>query len=95
MYYDMAEALLSNHMREVWLTYLKVKPEDGTWAGMKSYMGVHYSALDKTVEARKKLEETKLQECTEKAWQTYCNARAAHISDMGFATQRRLTDSEI
>ena len=95
MYYDMAEALLSNHMREVWLTYLKVKPEDGTWAGMKAYMGVHYAALDKTVEARKKFEDTKLQESTEKAWQTYCNAQASHISDMGSATQRRLTDSGI
>ena len=58
-------------------------------------MAVHYSALDKTVEARKKFDKTKLQECAEKAWQTYCNAQAAHISDMGFATQRRLTDSEI
>ena len=60
MYYDMAIALLSNHMREVWLTYLKVKPVDSTWAGLDAYMGIHYATQDKTVNAEKHFEEPKL-----------------------------------
>ena len=82
MYYEMAEALLSTQMREVWLTYLKVKPKHNTWAGMDSYMGIHYAALDKTVDAEKKFEETKLQVGTEKAWQAYVNAQTEQIADM-------------
>ena len=93
LYYDMAEALLSNNMREVWQRYLQVRPEDGTWAGMKSYMSVHYAALDKSAEAKEKFEKLKLQESTEKSWQEYCNAQAAHIADMGPVAKRKLTDS--
>ena len=95
MYYDMAIALLSDHMREVWLTYLEVKPEDSTWEGLNSYMGVNYAALDKTVDAEQKFEETKLQVGTEKAWQTYANAQAGHIADMGAAAERTMTDRGI
>ena len=93
MYYDMAEALLSNHMREVWLTYLKVKPEDSTWAGVDAYMGIHYATLDKTVDAEKMFDETKLQAGIEKAWRTYANAQARHIADMGASAKRTLTDT--
>ena len=91
----MAEALLSTHMREVWLTYLKVKPEDNTWAGMDSYMGIHYAALDKTADAEQKFEDTKLQEGTEKAWQTYVNAQTEQIADMGASSERTMTDKGI
>ena len=93
MYYDMAEALLSNNMREVWLTYLKVKPGDSTWEGLNSYMGTHYAALDKTVDAEQDFEDTKLLVGTEKAWQTYANAQAGHIADMGASAQRTWTDT--
>ena len=97
MYYDMALALLSNHMREVWLTYLKVKPEDSTWAGLDAYMGIHYATQDKTVDAaasaEKQFEETKLQVATEKAWQTYSNAQEGHIADMGVSSERTRTDT--
>ena len=92
MYYDMALALLSNHMREVWLTYLKVKPEDSTWEGLDAYMGIHYATQDKTVDAEKHFEETKLQVATEKAWQTYSNAQGGHIADMGVSSERTRTD---
>ena len=95
MYYEMAEALLSTQMREVWLTYLKVKPEDNTWAGMDSYMGIHYAALDKTVDAEKNFEETKLQVGTEKAWQAYVNAQTEQIADMGASSDRLATDKGI
>ncbi len=67
MYHHMAEALLSTHMREVWLTYLRVKPEDNTWAGLDTYMGIHYAALDKTVDAKSSLRE-----------QSCCMARSRH-----------------
>ena len=95
MYYHMAEALLSTHMREVWLTYLRVKPEDNTWAGLDTYMGIHYAALDKTVDAEKQFEGTKLLHGTEQAWQTYANAQAAHIADMGSSSERTRTDRGI
>ncbi len=95
MYYHMAEALLSTHMREVWLTYLRVKPEDNTWAGLDAYMGIHYAALDKTVDAEKQFEGTKLLHGTEQAWQTYANAQAAHIADMGSSSERTRTDRGI
>ena len=87
-------AMFNNEMREVWLTYLKVKPGDNTWAGMDSYMGIHYVALDKTVEEGKKFGETVLQNGTEMAWQTYCNAQAGHIAGMG-TTKRKMTDDGI
>ena len=92
MYYAMAMALLSTHMREVWLAYLKVKPEDSTWAGLDAYMGIHYAMLDKTVDAEKQFEETKLLVATEKAWQTYSNAQGGHIADMGASSDRAKTD---
>ena len=95
MYYDIAQALLSTPMREAWLTYLKVRPQDAIWAGMEAYMGAHYAALDKSVDAVKKLEETKLECATEKAWQTYSIAQAGHVADMGSATERKLTDAGI
>ena len=86
-------ALLSNHMREVWLTYLKVKPGDSTWEGLDAYMGIHYATQDKTVDAEKHFEETKLQVATEKAWQTYDPMRkAGHIADMGVSSERTRTD---
>ena len=58
-------------------------------------MGIHYAALDKTVNAEKQFEDTKLQQGTEKAWQTCANAHAAHIADiadMGFSSERTRTD---
>ena len=61
-YYIMAEALLSQHMREVWLAYLRVKPEDNTWAGMDAYMGVHYSTMDKAQASPQAVRECKAAE---------------------------------
>ena len=65
--YASMPAMLSSQMRDVWLRYLRVEPQQATWAGMDVYMGVHYAALDKTAEAEKKFEKDTLQHDTEKA----------------------------
>ena len=58
-------------------------------------MGIHYAAQDKTVDAEKHFEKTKLQDGTEKAWQTYANAQTGHIADLGATAERTLTDRGI
>ncbi|CAK0733108.1 hypothetical protein CVIRNUC_000227 [Coccomyxa viridis] len=88
----MTMALLSNHMREVWLTYLKVKPEDSTWTGMDAYTGIHHATLDKTVDAEKLYKEPKLQVATDKAWQIDSNAQGGDMADMGASSERIRTD---
>ena len=43
-------------MKEVWLTYLKVKPEDSTWAKAWTYTWEsHHAALDKTVDVEEEV----------------------------------------
>jgi len=57
-------------------------------------MGIHYAALDKMIDPEKHFEE---ESCcmVQKAWQTYANAQAAHIADMGSSSERTRTDKGI
>lgn len=56
---------------------------------------MHYAALDKIVDAEKKVEETKLQVGAGKAWQPYANAQAKQIADMGASSDRLATNEGI
>ena len=91
-YYPVTEALLSDQMRDTWLRYLRVEPQQAAWTGLDTYMGIHYAALDKTAEAKKKIEKNRLQHDTEKAWQVYANQQMAYVTEMGNPTERSKTD---
>ena len=91
-YYAMALSLLSQPMRDVWLAYLAICPQENSWTFLDNYMGIHYAAMDKSAEAEKRFERARLHVSTEKAWQAYANAQAAHIAEMGASIDRTKTD---
>jgi len=91
-YYAMSLSLLSQPMRDVWLAYLAICPQENSWAFLDNYMGIHYAAMDKSAEAEKRFERAKLHVSTEKAWQSYANAQESHISEMGSPEDRTKTN---
>ncbi len=59
-YYAMSLSLLSQPMRDVWLAYLAICPQENSWAFLDNYMGIHYAAMDKSAEAEKRFERANL-----------------------------------
>ena len=72
---------------------LEVKPEGSTQTELNAYMGTHHAALDKTVDAEKGFEDTKLQVGLDKAWQTHATMQTGHIANMGASLERARIDN--